>query len=53
MLEFIKKNPGITRKEINGYFQSQVSTSLYKLVLEGKLTKIKEGSFRWYVKERR
>jgi len=50
VLEFVKKNPGITRKGINEYFQSQVSTSLYKLVLEGKLTKIKDGCFKWYAK---
>jgi len=50
VLEFIRKNPGITAKGISGYFQSNVSGSLYKLLLEGKLTRVKEGCFKWRVK---
>jgi len=50
VLEFIEKNPGVTTKGINGYFQSQVSTSLDRLVSEGRLTRIKDGCLKWYAK---
>lgn len=50
VLEFIRKNPGITTKGVTSYFQSHVYGSLNKLILEGKLTKVKQGCFRWYVK---
>lgn len=51
VLEFVRKNPGVTTKGVSGYFQSQVSTTLRRLLLEGKLTRIKEGCFKWYVKK--
>ncbi len=51
VLAFIGKHPGLTTKQVSSYFRSHVSGSLHKLLMEGKLMRVKVGCSRWYVKK--
>jgi hypothetical protein len=52
IIEFLKKNPGLDAKKISIYFGVDLRSSLYRLIKENKIYRVKENVWKYYaVKE--